>query len=297
MTAAALIGIITGIIGAGASAAGAAASIAQGERAFELMKEGGELSKAASYANASDAERIGALNAGAITKAAYNNALATRDVGYSNAKAIASSSLHNLGMYQIQSDEDQRLHRLEERWHAGEIRAMMSGTGVQVNTGSPLAYLRSEITKGIQERQFMLTRDQWTMVGMGADDLKKTLLTVKTANWNAKVTEENAKLQAGVVMAAAVAEAAAMRRQGDIAAAVGVANAQAARAQGNMAAIGAISNAVGYAGDAYSSWKASQTPAFNYTRSVPSYRSAGRSYSPPNSVNPGGYWNSGQIGF
>lgn len=283
------------------SAYSAYSSAKAGEEAEARMMEGGALSKSASYANASDAERIGAINAGAINAAAANNALASREIGYANAQAIAESALHNLQMYKIQSDEEIRLHRRDERWHAGDIRAMQGSTGIQVNTGSPLAYLRSEIRKGVEERQFMQTRDAWTMLGMAKDDLKKTLLTVKTANWNAKIAQDNAALQAGVVMAEAVAQASAIRRQGDIAAAVGVANGQAARAQGNMAAIGAISQGVGYAGDAYSAWKSSQTPAFNYTRSTPSYYSmgssgpgsnagAGSSYSP-------NYWNSGQVGF
>lgn len=246
----------------GLSLLGASKADKAADRAYELAMEGGSLSRDASYANAADVERLGAVNAGAITKAAYNNALATREIGYANAQAIADATLHNVQMYKIQSDEEIRLHKRDERWHAGEIRAMMSGTGVMVNSGSPLAYLRSEITKGIQERHFMEYRDAWTMLGLTDDGLKQSLLTVKTANWNAKITQDNAALQAGVVMAEAVAQAAAMRRQGDISAQVGVANAQAARAQGQASALGAIGSAIGYAGNAYSSWKASQAPAY-----------------------------------
>lgn len=288
--------IQTGISLIGASQASSAA-----DEASELMMEGGALSKDASYANAADAERLGSINAGAITKAAYNNALATREIGYANAQAIADATLHNIRMYKIQSDEEIRLHKRDERWHAGEIRAMMSGTGVMVNSGSPLAYLRSEITKGIQERQFMQTRDAWTMLGFAEDGMRQSLLTVKTANWNAKIAQDNASLQAGVVMAEAVAQAAAMRRQGDISAQVGVANAQAARASGQASALGAIGNAVGFAGDAYSSWKSSQNTAYtSYRRPTPYYQmgsmgpgsnaGAGSSFSP-------NYFNTGQVGF
>lgn len=272
-----------------------------GKRAEELMMQGGELSKNASYANAADAERLGSINAGAITKAAYNNALATREIGYANAQAITEATIHNVRMYKIQSDEEIRLHKRDERWHAGEIRAMMSGTGVMVNSGSPLAYLRSEITKGIEERKFMQTRDAWTMLGLAEDGLRQSLLTVKTANWNAKVAQDNASLQASVVMAEAMAQAAAMRRQGDISAQVGVANAQAARAAGQASALAAISSAVGSAGNAYSSWKASQNPTYvSYKRPTPYYKmgsmgpgsnaGAGSSYSP-------NYYNTGQVGF
>jgi|DEB0MinimDraft_6_1074348.scaffolds.fasta_scaffold03154_2 3-hydroxymyristoyl/3-hydroxydecanoyl-(acyl carrier protein) dehydratase len=252
---------IAAITSAAVSLFGASSADKAGREAARLAKEGGYLSQWASYANASDAERIGSLNAGAITAAAANNALATREIGYANAEAITEATMHNLGMYKIQSDEEQRVHLMEERWAAGEIRARMSATGVMVNSGSALAYLRSEIKKGIQERNFMKQRDLYAMIGLAEDGLRQSILTVKTANWNARITEENAAMQAGVVMAEAMAQAAAMRRQGDIVAQVGVANAQAARYQGTAAALAGIGNALSSAGSAYASWKAGQPTA------------------------------------
>ena len=251
-------------IQAAAALYGASQAKKAGEEASELMMEGGALSKDASYANAADSERLGALNAGAITGAAQNNATMMREIGYANAQAIADATAHNLRMYDLQSREELKLHKREERWHAGEIRAMQASTGIQIGSGSPLAYLNAEITKGIQERHFMQDRDAWTMLGLADDGLKQSLLTVKSANYNAKVTQDNAALQAEVTIAESIAQAAAMRRQGDISAQVGVANAQAARSQGAAAALGAIGNAAGYAGNAYSSWKASQSPAASY---------------------------------
>ncbi len=250
---------IGAVIGAVSSLYGASQASKAGEEASELMMEGGALSKDASYANAADAEALGSLNAGAITKAASNNATMYREIGYANANAIARATTHNLAMYQMQSEEQIKLHAREEKWHAGEIRAMGGGSGFSVNSGSPLSYLRSEITKGIEERFFMERRDNWTMLGHVQDGLTESLLTVKSANYNAKVTESNAALKAQVTMAEAIAQAAAMRRQGDISAQVGVANAQAARAQGSAAAIAGIGNAAGSLGNAYSSWKGSQT--------------------------------------
>jgi hypothetical protein len=253
-------------IQAGISLFGASQANKAGEEASELMMQGGALSKDASYANAADVESLGALNAGAITGAAQNNATMMREIGYANAQAIADATIHNIRMYNIQSQEELRLHERDERWHAGEIRAMQASTGVQVGSGSPLAYLNSEITKGIQERHYMETRDAWAMLGLADDGLKQSLLTVKSANYNAKVTQDNAALQAQVTIAESIAQAAAMRRQGDISAQVGVANAQAARSQGMAGALGAIGQSVGYAGNAYSSWKASQA-----TTSYPVY--------------------------
>ena len=254
------------VIGAAASLYGASQSQKAGEEAEELMMEGGALSRSASYANAADALSLGSLNAGAINKAAANNARMGREIGYANANAIATATVQNLNLYKIQSDEQLKLHRREERWHAGEIRAMIGGSGVQVNGGTPLAYLQSEITKGLEERQFMAMRDSYSMLGMADEGMKSSLLTVMTANYSAKVTQDNAALQASVAMAEATAQAAAMRRQGDISAQVGVANGQAARAQGSAAAISAIGNAVGYGASAYKSWSSSQA-----TTSSPSW--------------------------
>lgn len=252
------------LIQTGLSIFGAVSANDAGNEAAELAMQGGELSKGASYANAADVESLGALNAGAITGAAKNNADMMRTIGYANAQAIADSTLHNLRVYSLQSQEQIKLHRRDERWHAGEIRAMQGSSGVMVNSGSPLAYLNAEITKGIEERQFMQTRDAYAMLGMADEGLKRSLLTVQQANYNAKVTQDNAALQARVTIAESVAQAAAMRRQGDISAQVGVANAQAARASGTASAIGAIGSAAGSLGNAYSSFVSSNpTPGFN----------------------------------
>jgi len=258
------IGTALGIGQAAISLFGASAAKSAGDQAAELAMQGGELSKGASYANAADVESLGALNAGAITGAAKNNAEMMRTIGYANAQAIADSTLHNLRVYSLQSQEQIKLHKRDERWHAGEIRAMQGSSGVMVNSGSPLAYLNAEITKGIEERQFMQTRDAYAMLGLADEGLKRSLLTVQQANYNAKVTQDNAALQARVTIAESVAQAAAMRRQGDISAQVGVANAQAARASGTASAIGAIGSAAGSLGNAYSSWVGSNpTPGYN----------------------------------
>lgn len=265
------------LIQTGLSIFGAVSAKSAGDEAAAMIMEGGALSKTASYANAADVESLGALNAGAITGAAKNNATMMREIGYANAQAIADATLQNLNLYKIQSDEEIRLHKRDERWHAGEIRAMMASTGVMVNSGSPMAYLQAEIKSGIQERHFMQTRDAYTMLAMADEGLKTSLLTVTEANYNAQVTEKNAALQASVTIAEATAQAAAMRRQGDISAQVGVANAQAARAGGTSAAIGMIGQAAGFAGNAYTSWKNSQSPAASYSGANFSW-SNGRKY-------------------
>jgi len=278
--------LILGIIGASESAKA-------GRKAERLMMEGGALSQWASYANASDREALGALNASAITGAAANTAAGMREVGYANGIEILEKEFQNLQMYKMQSDEELRLHRMGERWHAGEIRARMSGTGVLVNSGSPMAYLRSEIVKGLQERRFIQTRDAYTMLHMGKDALRGSLLTVKTANINAQITEENAALQASVAMAEALADAAAMRRQGDISAAVGVANGQAARSAGYGAALSAIGNALPAANTLYQSWRPPQYPSTTTATSsayAPTLFQAGSSYQSD-------YFTTGKVGF
>ena len=249
------IGTALAVVGTAANLFGAASAASGAREAQRLAEEGGQMSQAASYANAADVESLGALNAGAITGAAKNNASMYREIGYANAQAIVDATMHNLRMATIENDEQQRLHIRDERWHAGNIRAMASSSGVMVNSGSPLAFLNSEISKGIQERDFLNKRALYAMVGMAEDGLRQSLLTVKSANLNAKVTEQNAALQANVAMSEAIARAAAMRRQGDINAQVGVANGQAAYYGGMSAALGGLSNAASSASTAYTSWR------------------------------------------
>jgi len=259
-------------VGIGVSLLGAAQSASAAKKAERLALEGGALSQAASYANAADAEALGALNAAAITGAAENNAAMTLEMGYANAQAITDATLHNVKMYAIQSNETIKQHVREERWMAGDIRAVLSGSGVMVNGGSPMAYLQATVKAGIQERDFMQRRDALTMIGMAEDGLRQSMLTRKEADLSASVMRSNAALQAQVTIAEATAQANAMRRQGDISKQVGVANAQAAYYGGMSNAIGAIGSAARYAGSAYSSWKASSA-------STPSYNFAGSSYS------------------
>lgn len=264
----------------------ASESMKAGKEAQRLAEEGGALSQGASYANAADVEALGALNASAITGAAKNNASMYREIGYANAQAITDATLHNLQMSRIENDEEQRLHRREEKWHAGNIRAMVSSSGVQVNTGSPLAYLNSEITKGLQERDFLNKRAMYSMIGDAEDGLRQSLLTVKSANLNAQVTEQNAALQAKVTISESIARAAAMRRQGDINAAVGVANGQAAYYGGQAAAIGAIGNAAGSFQNTY----------LNYRNNSGSGSSWNSQFSSGNGSFSGSNWKAGYAG-
>lgn len=247
------------IIGEIVSIISASENINNANKAARLAEEGGAMSAAASNANAADRINIGQVNAAAVTGAAANTARGIREVGAGNADAVLEAAFHNLRMYDMQSKEELRIHKMQEKWHAGEIRARLSGTGIQVNTGSAMAYLRSEIKKGIDERRFMQTRDAYTMLGDAEDALRTSLLTVKTANINAAITQENAALQAGVMMAEAMADAAAMVRQGEIYAAVGVANGSAARASGYASALGNLSAAAPGLSNAYTNWKNSQT--------------------------------------
>ena len=231
--------------------------------AARKAEEGGKLSAAASLANASDREKLGAINASAITSAASNTAEGMREVGYANAIAISEAALHNVKMYEIQSEEEIRLHTMGERYHAGDIRARMASTGIQVNVGSPMAYLRSEIQKGIAEREYMETRDAYAMIGIADDGIRKSLLTVKTANINANITEKNAALSAQVTMAEAAADAAAMRRQAAILEQVGAANAASARAAGFGSAAGSLMAGIKSLNNAYNNYTTTPTNTYS----------------------------------
>ena len=225
------------------------------EEAEAMAMEGGALSKEASYANAADASRLGRMNASAINAAAQNNANVARSIGEANALAIQKSTLRNLQLQGLESNENLRRLEREGRWQAGEIRAMQAAGGISINSGSPLAYLNSEVSEGIRSRQFEAMKGIYTMLGMAEEGLTSSLLTIYSSQRNADVMEKNAAMQAEVTIAEADMQAAAMMRQGDIMAQVGVANASAARYQGQAATLSALGNAFSHGAQAYNAWQ------------------------------------------
>lgn len=218
-----------------------------------------QLQYSANYANAQDALMVGRASAGAVAAAGANNAKMAIYLGYENGSAINEATLHNQELLQIDRDRQWKTHEREEKWHAGSLRAMMGGSGVSTNVGSPMAFLQAEIKAGIEERQFNQDRNLRIAINAAEEGLTRSLLTVKEAKINAQVMRANASAQAGAIMAGATAQANAYRRQGDIALQVGNANAQAAYLNGQANAINTLGSLAGTAGKLYTDWKASQT--------------------------------------
>lgn len=220
------------------------------KRAYQQM---GRLEQEAAYFNAELAAMLGGKNADAILQAASNNAYGMIATGYARAAAIERAGLRNLYLYEMQSFEETRRHAKQERYTAGMIRAMQSGTGTIVGStnyydddpndpyqsmSSNDQWLMSEIQEGLFQRAFMIDRQYQTALTMMMDTADRAYIERFTADTNADITLKNAALQADVVLAEADAKEAQLIMQGDHAR-------QMASIQGNAALASGISSFVG----------------------------------------------------
>ena len=234
----------------------AAASIYGGYKSGQAAKEGGEAARDASYANAADLREFSGINADLLLGAAGRNAQAQMTIGEANAGAIERAVTRNLMLYGLQAGEEVRRHKYGERMSAGRIRAMVGAAGVQTNTGTPLAFLYSQVDEGIRQRKFMETKHAQTMWTMAEEGKDRAGVTRLTASENAAVIMSNAEAQAAVSVLDAERQASSMERSGDIGALTGA-------AQGSAAMISGFANALGSIGAAYSSFNTSPTSLAN----------------------------------
>ena len=165
-------------------------SLFQGFRSSQRAQAGASAGYNQSLYNAQQAGYFGQLNSQAHMEAAHINAGMVQEIANLNADYIESSGRRNLKMYGIQSEEEKRRHIRAEQMHAGAVRAAQSGTGIQVNTGSNLAYLHDQIDEGLRQRHFMLVRHAETKKSIEMDFTER-----------AYVTRESGRLQAEAIMA------------------------------------------------------------------------------------------------
>ena len=214
---------------------GTAVSLFAGYLQSRSNSRAGDAARAAAQENAADLRDLGSHNAAAITEAGYYNAGIIREIGEINAQYIEKSTERNIALYGMQASEDERRHIRAEVVNAGSIRAKVSGSGVQTNTGSPLHYLNSQVSEGIRQRRYMVIRHFETMKTMHEDGADRAYVTRATADGNAKITIKNAETQASMAIANAEAQAQAQERSGEVAHETADANA-------NAAIIGAIAD-------------------------------------------------------
>jgi hypothetical protein len=226
-------------------AAQAAMSLFSGISAKNAAKKGGKAARDAANANAADIREFGAFNSDQILNAGSINASAIRDVGEINAQYIEKSTLRNIKLYGMQAEEDVRRHFRAEVQTAGDIRARVSGSGIQVNTGSPLHFLNAQVVEGIRNRRYMVNKHNETLFTMAEDGKDRAFVTRYTADKNAEVVMANAAANAATALAAAELSATQQERSGDLAQQQAGVAGQAAMMQGITGAIGAGMNAWG----------------------------------------------------
>ena len=165
-------------------------SLFQGFRSSQQAKAGASAGASQAAYNAQQAGYFGQMNHAAMMEAAHINAGMTMAIADLNAGYIERAGERNLKMYGIQSAEEKRRHIRAEKMHAGSVRAAQSGTGIQVNTGSNLAYLHDQIDEGLRQRHFMMVRHAETKKSIKMDYMDR-----------AYVTRESGRLQAEAIMA------------------------------------------------------------------------------------------------
>lgn len=206
-------------------------------------KRAGKAAREAAYANAADALHYAGLNSDIIKDAAYYNADSIRRVGDANANAVLNATYRNLFLYGFQADEEVRRHLLGEKSMAGKIRATAAAGGVQVNTGTPLYWLNSQIDEGIRQRRFMQNKHFYTMLNMKEEGEERAAIIKLTAHENANVVMMNAEAQADMHLLDAERQSRVMIREGDLAYSTSKANASAAMINGLF---GAAKAGMGY---------------------------------------------------
>jgi len=215
-----------------------AAALYSGYAASKSSKKGGAANRDAAYGNASDLREFAGINAGLLLGAANRNAQAQLTIGEANASSVERSTLRNMILYGMQSEEETRRHIYGERMSAGRIRSMVGASGVQTNTGTPLMFLYEQVDEGIRQRSYMETRQAQTLWTMSEEGRDRAGIMRLTASENAAVIMSNAEAQAEVSILDAQRQADAMERGGDVANTIG-------KAQGNAALIGGITSAIG----------------------------------------------------
>jgi hypothetical protein len=220
------------------------ASDKSARRAIEVGKANAADLERITALNADEINRISGLNADSVLKTANLNGASIMEVGMANAKAYAEATIDNIGLEVIQSSEMLRRHAVQELQHAGEIRAAIGASGVRGGQGSPLEILHEAVTGGYGERQYMARYAMAKVITMGREGQRRVALTKLEARSRAQLMTQVAGLQASVMREEgasrammlindAEANAASLRRGGQLIASQ-------ARAQGTASLVSGI---------------------------------------------------------
>ena len=248
------------------AAAQVAASLYYGYKGSQAAKAGGAAAQSAAYENAGDLREFGSFNAANILSVGAVNAQAIIDVGEINSQYIERSTERNLMLYGLQADEDVNRHIRAEKQVAGDIRARASGSGIQVNTGSPLQFLNTQVDEGIRQREYMVLTHTETIQSMAEEGSDKAFVTRYTADKSAEVTMANAEANAAMALANAELAATQQETAGDLAKETG-------NIAGGMAMVQGITGAVSSVASYGMSGGFQQAPPSQFTTGQTGFKS------------------------
>ena len=182
-------------------------------------------------------EKAAAKDAAAVTKIGYANIQATKD-----AAAISSLNIIVPGM------EEDRLLEVKQNQMVGEIRAITGGSGVKVDTGTPLHYMNSQIAAAEHSRKMVKGLRAMTVLS-GLWQATKTAEVMKLeTDLKAEQIIYNEDINSQIAWNESLARASALRRGADM-------NASTLRAQASSAMMQGIGSAMQWAGKMYT-WNA-----------------------------------------
>jgi len=245
-------------------------SIASGYASSRAARKGGAAAREAAYANAEDLREFGEFNSQSLLAVGAVNAQAIVDIGEVNASYIERATDRNMYLYGLEADEDVNRHIRAEKQVAGDIRAKASGSGIQVNTGSPLQFLNAQVDEGLRQRDYMILTHTETILSMAEEGKDRAFVTRFTAEKNAEVTMFNAEANAAMALESAELSATQQENSGELAYEQGAIAGQNAMIQG-------ITSAISYGAQAYKPQVATQ----HYGGYKTSFRSWGGSYAQP----------------
>ncbi len=142
------------------------------------------------------------------------NAAALKETGLANAVLIEENALRVADAMADQSVEEIRRHIRGEKQLAGEIRVQYGASGFQVNQGTPLHFLNTELNEAKNERDYMAETAKQTIFNYVETEKARAAESIRAANEAAEATLFNAGVQAEIYLNEQVGLAAQTQRSG-----------------------------------------------------------------------------------
>lgn len=194
----------------------ALASIWSGYKSGEAAEKTGEAQYWASLQNAQDMLSLANYNASLLGQVGAANAEAYRYVGELNAQAIEQSTMFNMALTKIETEEDLRRHLLQERQVAGAIRAGTTAAGIQVNTGTPMHFLSSQMHQAWLERKYIAQRGSLVLEKQYVEGKTGAFIAREEARIRGEVEMRNLAAQAELGLMESTYKALASMREGSL---------------------------------------------------------------------------------